>query len=294
MPELPEVESVRRQLEPTLVGRRFERVSIDDPRLVRPYEPAEVAAELEGEHVAAVERRGKYLVVRFESGRVLLIHLRMTGSLLRAASGSLPDDPHRRAVVNLDDGSDVAYRDVRRFGTWVLLEPGEAEPYLAARVGDEPLDALFTAARLGERLAGRRASLKAALLDQRTLAGMGNIYVDEALWRARLNPLRPASGLDRNELRRLHRGIRAALEHGLARQGSTLRDYRLPDGSGGSMQNEFRVYGRRDEPCDRCGTLIARTQVAGRTTWFCPTCQPAQAARSSSSRPSRSSRKSSV
>jgi len=297
MPELPEVESVRRQLEPALVGRRFERVSIDDVRLVRPYEPAEVAAELEGERVAAVERRGKYLVVRFESRRVLLIHLRMTGSLLHAPSGSLQDDPHRRAVVTLDDGSDVAYRDVRRFGTWLLLEPGEAEPYLGARVGDEPLDTLFTAARLGVRLAGRRTSLKAALLDQRTLAGMGNIYADEALWRARLNPLRPAASLDRTELRRLHRGIRAALEHGLARQGSTLRDYRLPDGSGGSMQNEFRVYGRRDEPCDRCGTPIARTQVAGRTTWFCPTCQPEkppQAARSSSRRPSRSSRQSSV
>jgi formamidopyrimidine-DNA glycosylase len=297
MPELPEVETVRRQLEPALVGRRFERVTIEDRRLVRPYEPAEVAAELEGEHVAAVERRGKYLIVRFESGRVLLIHLRMTGSLLCAPNGLLPDDPHRRAVVNLDDGSDVAYRDVRRFGTWLLLEPEQAEPYLAARVGEEPLDTLFTAARLGERLAGRRTSLKAALLDQRTLAGMGNIYVDEALWRARLNPLRPAATLDRNELRRLHRGIRAALEHGLARQGSTLRDYRLPDGSGGSMQDEFRVYGRRDEPCDRCGTLIARTQVAGRTTWFCPTCQPedpAQAARSSSRRPSRSRRQSSV
>jgi formamidopyrimidine-DNA glycosylase len=297
MPELPEVESVRRQLEPALVGRRFERVSIDDPRLVRPYEPAEVAGELEGERVAALERRGKYLVVRFVSGRTLLIHLRMTGSLLRAPNGSLPDDPHRRAVVTLDDGSDVAYRDVRRFGTWLLLEPGAAEPYLGARVGDEPLDTLFTAARLGERLAGRRTSLKAALLDQRTLAGMGNIYADEALWRARLNPLRPAAGIDRAELRRLHRGIRAALEHGLARQGSTLRDYRLPDGSGGSMQDEFRVYGRRDEPCDRCGTPISRTRVAGRTTWFCPTCQPedpAQAARSSSRRPSRSRRQSSV
>jgi formamidopyrimidine-DNA glycosylase len=297
MPELPEVESVRGQLEPALLGRRFEQVKIDDPRLVRPYEPVEVAAELEGERVAAVDRRGKYLVVRFESGRALLVHLRMTGSLLCAANGSLPADPHRRAVVTLDDGSDVAYRDVRRFGTWLLLEPGEAEPYLAARVGDEPLDALFTAARLGERLAGRRTSLKAALLDQRTLAGLGNIYADEALWRARLNPLRPASGLDPAELRRLHRGIRAALEHGLARQGSTLRDYRLPDGSGGSMQDEFRVYGRRDEPCDRCGTPIARTQVAGRTTWFCPTCQPqepAQAARSSSRRPSRSRRQSSV
>jgi formamidopyrimidine-DNA glycosylase len=297
MPELPEVESVRRQLEPVLVGRRFERVRIADPRLVRPYEPAEVAAELEGERVAAVERRGKYLVVRFETGRVLLIHLRMTGSLSHTPPGSLQDDPHQRAVVRLDDGSDVAYRDVRRFGTWLLLEPGEAQPYLHERVGDEPLDALFTAARLGERLAGRRTSLKAALLDQRTLAGMGNIYADEALWRARLNPLRPAAGLDRVELRRLHSGIRSALEHGLARQGSTLRDYRLPDGSGGSMQNEFRVYGRREEPCDRCGTPIARTRVAGRTTWFCPTCQPeepAQAARSSSRRPSRSSRQSSV
>jgi formamidopyrimidine-DNA glycosylase len=296
VPELPEVESVRRQLEPVLVGRRFDHVSIDDSRLVRPYDPAEVAAELEGERVAAFERRGKYLVVRFESGRVLLIHLRMTGSLLRATRGSLPDDPHRRAVVRLDDGSDVAYRDVRRFGTWLLLEPAEAEPYLSARVGDEPLDALFTAARLGERLTGRRAALKAALLDQRTLAGLGNIYADEALWRARLNPLRPAESLDRVELRRLHRGIRAALEHGLARQGSTLRDYRLPDGSGGSMQDEFRVYGRRGEPCDRCGTEIARTRVAGRTTWFCPTCQPAQrqAARSSSRSPSRSSRQSSV
>jgi formamidopyrimidine-DNA glycosylase len=297
MPELPEVESVRRQLEPALAGRRFEEVAIDDWRLVRPYDPAEVAAELQGERVAAVDRRGKYLVVRFESGRVLLIHLRMTGNLLHGPHDSFQDLPHRRAVVTLDDGSDVAYRDVRRFGTWLLLEPAEAEPYLNARVGDEPLDTLFTAAKLGERLAGRRTSLKAALLDQRTLAGMGNIYVDEALWRARLNPLRAASGLDGAELRRLHRGIRAALEHGLARQGSTLRDYRLPDGSGGSMQDEFRVYGRRDEPCDRCGTPISRTQVAGRTTWFCPTCQPEerpQAARRSSRRPSRSSRQSSV
>jgi formamidopyrimidine-DNA glycosylase len=221
----------------------------------------------------------------------------MTGSLLHAPRGSLADDPHRRAVVTLDDGSDVAYRDVRRFGTWLLLEPGEAEPYLAARVGDEPLDTLFTAARLGERLAGRRTSLKAALLDQRTLAGLGNIYADEALWRARLNPLRPAAGLERSELQRLHRGIRAALEQGLARQGSTLRDYRLPDGSGGSMQDEFRVYGRGGEPCNRCGTPIARTRVAGRSTWFCPACQPveaAHAARSSSRRPSRSSRQSSV
>jgi formamidopyrimidine-DNA glycosylase len=296
MPELPEVESVRRQLEPALVGRSFARVSIDDPRLVRPYEPAEVAAELTGERVAAVERRGKYVVVRFESGRVLLIHLRMTGSL-RHSEGSLAEDPHRRAVIRLDNGSDVSYRDVRRFGTWLLLEPGELEPYLQARLGDEPLDALFTSARLGDRLAKRRAPVKAALLDQRTLAGMGNIYVDEALWRARLNPLRHAATLDPGELRRLHHGIRAALEHGLARQGSTLRDYALPDGSSGAMQNEFKVYGRGGEPCDRCGTPIVKTRVGGRGTWFCPTCQPerpAQAATSPARQPSRSRRHSSV
>jgi formamidopyrimidine-DNA glycosylase len=293
MPELPEVETVRARLEPVLTGRRFEHVEIHDPRLVRPYEPAEVAAELEGERVAAVERRGKYLIFRFESGRVLLIHLRMTGSL-RHTSGDLAEDPHRRAVVRLDNGSDVAYRDVRRFGTWLLLEPGELEPYLGSRIGEEPLDALFTAARLGERLARRRAPIKSALLDQRTLAGMGNIYVDEALWRAKVHPLRAAESLDRNELRRLHKAVRATLEAGIARQGSTLRDYALPDGGSGSMQHEFKVYGRDGEPCDRCGTPISKTRVAGRGTWFCSSCQPAQAASSSSRPPSRSRRQSSV
>jgi formamidopyrimidine-DNA glycosylase len=293
MPELPEVETVRARLEPVLTGRRFEHVEIHDPRLVRPYEPAEVAAELEGERVAAVERRGKYLIFRFESGRVLLIHLRMTGSL-RHTSGDLAEDPHRRAVVRLDNGSDVAYRDVRRFGTWLLLEPGELEPYLGTRVGAEPLDSLFTAARLAERLARRRAPIKSALLDQRTLAGMGNIYVDEALWRAKVHPLRAAESLDRNELRRLHKAVRAALEAGIARQGSTLRDYALPDGGSGSMQHEFKVYGREGEPCDRCGTPISKTRVAGRGTWFCSSCQPAQAASSSSRPPSRSRRQSSV
>src|SRR5947208_10342342 len=134
MPELPEVETVRRQLEPKLLGRRLERVEIQDPRLTRPFDPAGVAADLEGERVAALERRGKYLIVRFESGRVLLIHLRMTGSLRHAADGGLGEDPHRRAVVKLDDGSDVAYRDVRRFGTWHLLEPDEIADYLGRRL----------------------------------------------------------------------------------------------------------------------------------------------------------------
>src|SRR5918995_1778079 len=251
MPELPEVESVRRAIAPALEGRRLEHVEINDVRLTRPEDPVAVAAELTGERVEHVDRRGKYLIVRFASGRALLIHLRMTGSLLRDPAGS----SHLRALLHLDDGTEVGYRDVRRFGTWLLLEPGELEPYLA------------------ERLEGRRAPLKAALLDQRTLAGLGNIYVDEALWYARLHPLRPAGSLERHELKRLHRAIRKALELGIERQGSTLSDYRLPDGSPGTMQREFRAYGRTDEPCDRCGTPLEKIRAGGRGTWFCPRCQ---------------------
>jgi formamidopyrimidine-DNA glycosylase len=274
MPELPEVETVRTTLAPALTGRRFERVEILDTRLVRPFEPLAVAGELEGERIEGVERRGKYLIFRFESGRSLLIHLRMTGSLLHGGGGPLAtDDPHRRAVVKLDDGSAVVYRDIRRFGTWLLLEPGDLRPYLRARLGEEPLGRGFTARELARRLEGRRTSLKAALLDQRTVAGLGNIYVDEALWRARLHPLRGASTLDSGEAARLHRAVRRALEAGIARQGATLRDYRQPDGARGAMQEEFRAYGREGEACPRCGTPIEKSRVAGRGTWYCPACQ---------------------
>jgi formamidopyrimidine-DNA glycosylase len=273
MPELPEVETIRVDLEPHLVGRRLERVEINDWRLVRPFEPIAVAAELEGERISAVERRGKYLIVRFESGRALLIHLRMTGSLRRAARGALVEDPHRRAVVRLDDGSDVAYRDVRRFGTWLLLEPEEVDPYLASKVGGEPLERGFTARKLAIRLQGRRAPIKAALLDQRTVAGLGNIYADEALWQARVHPLQPAGTLTEDEIARVTRGVKEALRAGISRQGASLRDYSTPDGGRGRMQDRFRVYGREGEPCVRCGTPIEKIRAAGRGTWYCPTCQ---------------------
>jgi formamidopyrimidine-DNA glycosylase len=272
MPELPEVETVRAGLKPKLVGRRFEDVRIVDSRLTRPLDPAEVAAELTGERVRAVDRRGKYLILRFESGLVLLIHLRMTGTLVHSRNGA-PTEGHVRAVVRLDDGSDVVYRDVRRFGTWLVLRADELDAYLAARLGREPLEASFSAADLGERLGGRKLPLKVALLDQRTVAGVGNIYADEALWRARLRPTRPAGDLDARELRALHRGLRRALEAGIERQGATLRDYRTPDGTAGTMQHEFKVYGRAGEPCLRCGAPIAKTRLGGRGTWFCPGCQ---------------------
>ncbi len=273
MPELPEVETVRRQLAPALTGARIRQAVILDPRLVRPFAPDLVAAEIEGERVTAVDRRGKYLIFRFESGRALLVHLRMTGSFRIPPAGAEADhDPHRRAVLRLDNGVDVTYRDVRRFGTWELFEVGELGPHLAAKVGPEPLGT-FSARKLADRLATRRTSLKAALLDQRTVAGLGNIYVDEALWHARLHPLQPARELRHNEVERLHRAMRKVLRRGIERQGASLRDYATPTGEPGGMQHEFHAYGRGGDPCDRCGTPIAKTRVAGRGTSYCPRCQ---------------------
>lgn len=276
MPELPEVETVRRALAPVLEGATIVAADIVDPRLTRPRDPRAVAAELVGERVAEVGRRGKYLLLRLESGRTLVVHLRMTGSLRHAAEpGALPPDTHRRAVLRLDTGTVVGYRDVRRFGTWTLLEPDEEAVYLRGRLGPEPLAPSFTSSRLESILAGRRATVKTVLLDQRRIAGIGNIYADEALWSARLHPRREAGSLAPDEIARLHRAVRAALRRGVELQGSTLRDYATPDGAEGGMQHEFHVYGRGGEPCDRCGVQIERIVVGGRGTWVCPRCQRA-------------------
>ena len=271
MPELPEVETVRRALVPLLEGRTLARVEILDGRLTQPHDPAEVAAELTGETVARADRRGKYLLLRLASGRVLVVHLRMTGAFL-AGPAAAPGLPHLRALLHLDDGSRVAFTDVRRFGTWTLLEPRALQAYLAERLGPEPLGS-FSSAAFAVRLASRAAPVKAVLLDQKAIAGVGNIYADEALWRARIHPLAPASSLTAAQLASLHRAVRAALRAGIERQGATLRDYRTPDGGEGAMQDEFRVYGRNGEPCPRCGRAIAKTRVAGRGTHFCPRCQ---------------------
>jgi formamidopyrimidine-DNA glycosylase len=264
VPELPEVETERGRLAARIAGRRIVAARIDDPRLTRPEEPAWIAASLEGERVEAVERRGKYLLLRLADGDVLLVHLRMTGSFRYAAA------THERAVLELDDGTRVAYRDLRRFGTWLLLGPDEAEEHLAARLGPEPLERRFTTAFLAGRLAGRTAPVKAAILDQRTVAGLGNIYADEALWHARIHPLRPAGELGGGEIAALREGVRRALRRGIRRQGADLGDGAY---AGGRMQHEFRVYGRTGEPCERCGTPIEKTRAGGRGTWYCPRCQ---------------------
>ena len=264
MPELPEVETERGRLAARLEGRRLAAVRIDDSRLTRPDEPGLIAATLKGDRVDTVERRGKYLLIRLASGRVLLVHLRMTGGF-RYASAS-----HERAVLTLDDGVRIAYRDQRRFGTWVLLEPEEVERHLEGKLGPEPLGRAFTTAFLAGRLERRTAPVKAAILDQRTVAGLGNIYADEALWKARINPLRPAGTLSREEIVALRQGIRQALRVGIRHQGADLGDGAY---AGGRMQERFRVYGRAGEPCNRCGTPIEKITVGGRGTSYCPSCQ---------------------
>ena len=273
MPELPEVETIRRRLAPVVEGTTIESAEIVDPRLTRPVDPADVARALVGERIVSLDRRGKYLLWRLASGRTLVVHLRMTGSLRHAPEGRLPEDTYRRATLAVDSGAAIGYRDVRRFGTWELLDAEHLGVYLDTRLGPEPLAPSFTAARLASSTAGRTTPVKGFLLDQRRIAGVGNIYADEALWRAQIHPLRPAGDLGTEELTRLHRALRAVLRKGIERRGSTLTDYVTPDGERGAMQDEFHVYGRLGEPCDRCGRPIERIVVGGRGTWFCPHCQ---------------------
>jgi formamidopyrimidine-DNA glycosylase len=194
----------------------------------------------------------------------------MTGQLFVVRQGG-HEDPYVRLALALADGREIRFRDIRKFGRIGLYLPDDADPFAAT--GPEPLSDAFTVAAFRRRLRVRKGRLKPLLLDQTFVAGVGNIYADEALWRAQVHPLKPAGELTGTEVAALHRGIRAALRAGIARQGATLRDYRTPEGASGAMQHEFKVYGREGEPCDRCGTPIEKTRAAGRGTWYCPTCQ---------------------
>jgi len=266
MPELPEVETVRRRLEPHVAGRTIVQATILDPRLTRPELPEHVAARLERSSITAVDRRGKHLLVRLGGGDTLAVHLRMTGNLLHGVDpGSLR---HLRATLTLDDGAVVCYTDLRRFGTWQLIEE---EP----DIGVEPLSDAFGGATLYSAFAGRRGPVKALLLDQHVVAGVGNIYADEALHRARIHPLAAAGSLSRPACARLADAVRGVLELGIESQGASISDYRTPDGGYGSMQERFRVFDRTGEPCPECGRAIVKLRVAGRGTHVCPRCQRA-------------------
>ena len=271
MPELPEVETIRRQLEPEITGRRIVAAEVLDERWARPTRPRKVERALAGRTIEGVERRGKYLLLRLEGDSTLAMHLRMTGNLL-LEDGS-PDPPYLRAQLRLDGGRRLLFTDPRRFGHAVVLRDHELDEYFAARLGVEPLSDALTAAELCRRAAGRRAPLKSFLLNQLGVAGIGNIYADEALFRAELHPLSPAGSMKPEDCERLRLGIVEALEAGLRSGGASIDDYRDARGQQGAMQDEFLVHTREGKPCPRCGGEIERIVVAGRSTYFCPSCQ---------------------
>jgi formamidopyrimidine-DNA glycosylase len=281
MPELPEVETVAADLRPHLVGRTITACDLRFPTIVRHPDPERFVALLTGRRIEAVSRRGKYLLHVLGAApphgagepTLLVVHLGMTGQW-RYVSPDAPEPDHLHAVMDLDDGCQIRYRDTRRFGRLLL---GTGSELLAARkmprLGPEPLDPAFTAADLYRRLHVRSAPLKALLLDQGVVAGVGNIYADESCFRARVRPDRPGGGLSRRAVGRLHGALTGLLAEAIANRGSSVDTYRDAWGEMGGEQELLQVYGRGGEPCVRCGRPLAVVRLAGRTTVFCRRCQ---------------------
>lgn len=272
MPELPEVEYVARQLREALVGARITRVEVLWPRAVSRMSPDEFMARLADRRVLAVGRRAKYLLLTLDSGETLVIHRRMSGNLRLARADETI--PYTRVVFILSNGRRLVFTDPRKFGRMTLAAPEEL-PALFGRLGPEPLDGDFTPDVLAERLRGRLRPIKATLLDQSVVAGLGNIYADEALFRARIHPLRPAASFTPDEIVALHAGIQAALRTGIEHGGTTFGRHRDLYNAPGSNLEHVEVYRRTGQPCPRCGTPIVRIRVAQRSAHFCPECQPA-------------------
>ena len=272
MPELPEVEIIRKQLEKELAGARIERCEVYLPRLVTHPTPLGYRRGLRGRNVMSVSRRGKYLLLELEGGRELVVHLGMTGSLIFSSPGS--ERPrHTHIVLHLADGRDLLYVDPRTFGETALLRRGDRKPLRGLHaIGPEPLDDDFTCEVLGDSLRGK-CRVKSALLDQSRVAGIGNIYADESLHRAGINPLRRLDELKPAEVERLHAAVRGVLEEAIARGGSSVSDYVDLRGERGSFQDVHRVYRREGESCPACGAAIRREVIAGRSSYFCPKCQ---------------------
>jgi len=271
MPELPEVQTIVDELRLQLLGRAFTGLETDWAPALATVPLPQFRARLVGQRILEVRRRGKYLLFPLSSGDMLLIHLMMGGHLLVLPSSD-PCDQHTHTRFLLDDGRELRFRDVRKLGrAYLVADPTEVLGHL----GPEPLGEEFTLHQFRNLIARRRGRLKSLLLNQRFLAGLGNIYADEALFTARLHPLRTADALSEQEVERLYQSIRRVLTHALADQGTTLDDaaYRRPDGRAGNYQNQLQVYGREGEPCALCGTPIQGIVVGGRGTHFCPRCQ---------------------
>lgn len=275
MPELPEVETTRRHIAPVLEGARISAVELGRDRMARRnMRPQDISERLLGRRVGRVGRRGKFLLIEVEGDLTWVIHLGMSGRM-RITSPSDPLDPHTQLVVTTDRGDQVRLIDPRTFGFVAVFTPEELEHDSLAALGPDALEELPDAATLGARLAGRRAPIKALLLDQRILAGLGNIYADEVLFRARVRPTRPGGDLTPEELADLVAAIPEVLLAGVEMGGTSLDDlaYLLPDGRAGEYLDRLMVYGRAGEPCLVCGTPIERVVVAQRSSHFCPTCQ---------------------
>ncbi len=272
MPELPEVETLRRDLVGLIVGERITRCEVRLPRLVSCPDCEAFCSRLEGAVIEGIGRRGKYLLFELDRPWEWVVHLGMTGSLLLAEEGS-QEPPHTHMVLHLNPPRLLRYVDPRTFGETAVVPAGgyDALPGLA-RLGPEPLERLFTAERLRQALR-TSARVKAALMDQRRIAGIGNIYADEILFRAGIDPHRKADSLSAEELTRLHRSIRSVLREAIKRRGSSVSDYVDASGRPGSFQERHLVYRRGGEPCCACGEPIRRTLIGGRSTHWCPCCQ---------------------
>jgi formamidopyrimidine-DNA glycosylase len=271
VPELPEVETIRRRLAPLVEGRTLRTLEILDAKWCAPLAPVELRDALEGRTIERLWRRGKYLVWEATDEVYLLMHLRMTGTVLYDAP---PGTPYVRVRLELDDGNVLSFCDPRRFGTGELaLGRPALEDFLAARLGVEPLSGEFTAEHLFSLTRNRRAPIKALLLDQRRVAGVGNIYANEALFRAGIHPLRTAGALNRRQVADLRDAVVASLRAGIDAGGASIDDFRHPDGIKGAFQNEFLVHGRAGEACDVCGGLVVKFVAAGRGTYACEYCQ---------------------
>ena len=270
MPELPEVETVVRGLRSALEGRSVESVEVLDDRWCHPLTAAALEAAITGRRIKQLSRRGKYILMETENETVLVMHLRMTGTLLL---NPVALEKHARVVFVLDDESTLVFNDPRRFGTGLLLRSDQLDSYFESRLGLEPIDPRFTSEHLFETTRGRSAPLKSFLLDQRRMAGVGNIYADEALFRAGLHPLRKPRGLTREQVSLLRIGLIAALQAGIDAGGATIDDFRNPDGAWGAYQSEFLVHRREGLPCPECGRPITRFVVGGRATYCCESCQ---------------------
>ena len=271
MPELPEVEVIRRGLAPLLVGRRFLAVKVGDKRLRQQSSPQELRRELLGRRLESLRRRGKFLVFHLEGGATLLIHLGMTGRLLTGPPPS-PPLPHVHLTFQMEGGVDLFFQDIRRFGQVLVFPPG-VDPAPLAQVGAEPFSRKVTPAWLAEQARGRSRPIKNFLLDARIMAGIGNIYACEILWAAGLHPATPAGRLTLSDWDRVLTETRRILKHAIRKGGTTVSNYLNSKGEAGLFQLELLAYGRAGEPC-RCGNPIQRLVQAGRSSFFCPVCQP--------------------